>query len=132
MPALPLSSVFEPQAFFAVFKLHVRDACAAGCSERLPISFKVRAFEAAALDLLGEQAVNDRMIDVFEKLAVDRFVNFSRHAVGINQQDGDTWAAPPRPVSPHQNPVKAKSSPCKVSETSIYMFDNKCSWPFRF
>ena len=59
-------------------------------AEGRPVVREVLAFKALAADLLGVQAVDDRVVDVLEKLAVDALVDRPRDAIGIDQQHGDT------------------------------------------
>ena len=49
---------------------------------------KIPSFKAPSLNLLGEQSVHDRMVDVFKKLAVDSFIYFRHHPIGIHEQHG--------------------------------------------
>ena len=58
-------------------------------AEGRPVVREVLAFEALAADLLGVQAVDDRVVDLLEKVAVDALVDRPRDAVGIDQQHGD-------------------------------------------
>ena len=59
-------------------------------AEGRPVVREVLAFEALAADLLGVQAVDDRVVDLLEKVAVDALVDRPRDAIGIDQQHGDT------------------------------------------
>ena len=59
-------------------------------AEGRPVVREVLAFEALAADLLGVQSVDDRVVDLLEKLAVDALVDRPRDAIGIDQQHGDT------------------------------------------
>ena len=54
----------------------------------MPVVGEVFAFEALAADLFGVEAVDDGVVDVFEELAVDAFVDGAFDAVGIDEEDG--------------------------------------------
>ena len=59
-------------------------------AEGRPVVREVLAFEALAADLLGVEAVDDRVVDLLEKVSVDALVDRPRDAIGIDQQHGDT------------------------------------------
>ena len=59
-------------------------------AEGRPVVREVLAFEALAPDLLGVEAVDDRVVDLLEKVTVDALVDRPRDAIGIDQQHGDT------------------------------------------
>ena len=59
-------------------------------AEGRPVVREVLAFEALAPDLLRVQAVDDRVVDLLEKVTVDALVDRPRDAIGIDQQHGDT------------------------------------------
>ena len=57
--------------------------------EGCPVRLEVLALEAGAADLLGEEPVDDGVIDVFEELAVDLPIDRAKTAVGVDLKDGD-------------------------------------------
>src|SRR5262249_58225541 len=83
----------EAHALGAVLEAEFCEFDLAALRERLPIGFKVIAFESGAADLLGEEAVFDRVIDVLEKLAVDARVDRDRDPVCIDKENRDPGLA---------------------------------------
>jgi len=57
----------EADALLPVRELDVGDLYTAALRERLPVGGEVLTLEPAALNLFGEQPVDYRMVDVFEK-----------------------------------------------------------------
>src|SRR6185503_10165533 len=47
------------------------------------------SLEALATNLLGIEAVDDRVVDLLEKVAVEALVDRPRDAIGVDQQHGD-------------------------------------------
>ena len=66
---------------------------ASGGPNGCPVGLEIGAFEAGAADLFGEEPVLDRMIDVFEELAVDVPIDRADAAIGVDLEDRDATAA---------------------------------------
>src|SRR5207244_575295 len=64
-----LTSGGQPHALRAALERRLHHARAVRRSERGPVRLEVLALEASAADLLGEEAVDDGVIDVFQELA---------------------------------------------------------------
>src|SRR6185436_15932594 len=71
-----------------MFERCLDDAYRVARSEDGPIRFEVTALESGAADLLGEEAVLNRVVDVFEELSVDLLVDRAQSAVRIDLKDG--------------------------------------------
>ena len=83
----------EAHALLPVLELHLRHFDPAAVGERRPVCREVLAFEPGALDLLGEESVFDRVVDVLQEVAVDPPVDRCDDPVGIDEQDGDARSA---------------------------------------
>ena len=66
--------------------------------ERFPIGLEILALEPAALNLFGEQPVDNGMVDMFEEVAVDGLLDVSHHAIGVDQENGHPGTACRRTV----------------------------------
>src|SRR5438270_12640807 len=74
----------ESHAFGAILEFEVRNLDLTALREGFPIRLEVFALEPRAPNLFGEEPVLHGMIDVFEKLPVDPFINWSRDPVGVD------------------------------------------------
>ena len=79
----------EAHALLAVLEIDICNLDATTVLEHLPICLEVVALKPRTANLFGEEAVLHRMVDVFEKLAVDSLIDRDSHSVRINEQDGD-------------------------------------------
>ena len=77
----------EAHALLSVPEFEVGNFDPAAVRERLPVGLEVLALEPASTNLLGKEAIDNRVIDVFQEVTVDPLVDRTRDAVGIDQQD---------------------------------------------
>ena len=75
--------------FVATLERRLDDAHRVRRSKWCPVRLEVAALEAGAADLLGEETVLDRVVDVFEELAVDLRIDRAQTAVGVDLEDGN-------------------------------------------
>jgi len=59
--------------------------------EWLPVGLEVIAFKARAANLLGEEAIFDRMVYMLQELSIDALTDRRGGAVGIDYQYGNLW-----------------------------------------
>lgn len=84
-----LTSGGQPHALRATLERRLHHARRVRRSEGGPVRLEVLALEAGTADLLGEEAVDDGVIDVFEELAVNLPVDSAKVPVGVDLKDGD-------------------------------------------
>jgi hypothetical protein len=79
----------ESNALLAVGRRSLHHLGTALFPQRLPVDREVVALKALPADLFGIQAVDHRVVDMFEEVSVDVLVDRPQHSVGIDQQHGD-------------------------------------------
>src|SRR5207342_3525724 len=78
----------DPHAFRPTLERGVDDAHRVRRSKRCPVRLEVAALEGGAANLLGEEPIYDRVVDVFEELTVDLWIDRARTAVGVDLENG--------------------------------------------
>ena len=81
---------------FAVLKIDIHNFRRAAIRCRLPIVLEVVAFKAGTTNLLREKSIFNRMIDVFQELAIDLAIDGGGISVRINEQHGNAPGLPVR------------------------------------
>src|ERR1700759_1956556 len=95
LPDTCISSInTQTDAFLAILKVEFGNFDLAMLRDRFPIGLEVRAFETCATDLFGEETIFDRVIDVFQELAVDAFVDGYGRSVHIHHEYGNVGFFP--------------------------------------
>src|SRR5262249_15615585 len=88
----------EPYALFSALERRRDQRRLAARAEGRPVVREVLPFEALAAHLLGVEAVDDRVVDLLEKLAVEPLVDRPRDAIGVDQQDGNSGVGAESPA----------------------------------
>ena len=78
----------EPHTAAAVVECHLGKFHLAMVGERRPVGLEVIALEARAANLLGEEAIFDRMVNMLQELSIDALADRRGGAVGIDEQYG--------------------------------------------
>jgi hypothetical protein len=79
----------DADALRSVFERHVNERDGVRSAKRRPVGGEVGALESLPADLFGEQSVDDGVIDVLEKMAVDVLVDRPHRPIGVDDEDGD-------------------------------------------
>src|SRR6185437_11206382 len=84
-----LSAGGDPHALGTALERRLDDMHGVRRPECGPVRLEVAPLEPGAADLLGEEAVLDGVVDVFEKLAVDLWIDRADSAIRVDLEDRD-------------------------------------------
>ena len=117
----------EPHTAAAIVESHLGKFHLAMVGDRRPVGLEVIALEARAANLLGEEAIFDRMVNMLQELPIDALADRRGGAVGIDEQyshlgfgASTLFKRPKRSCGSVEGPGGSRSQRCPEKLASIH------------